>query len=119
MKKERILIADDDADSRETLESLIEVFGKKDGHKIVGSAGSVEEVEKLMEKSLRPTVALVDNRFPLKGDGEKAAEIIRKLSPETKIVSFSTDSNLSWGDENWPKAVDIKILIARLTNLQH
>lgn len=117
MKNERILIADDDKVVRDGLKSLIEMFGKKDGHKVVGVAESVEGVKGLLEKGLKPSVALVDNFY---GDGEKAAEIIRKLSPETKIVSFSNDDNLTWGDENWPKSTgDIKVLVARLTSLKH
>ena len=40
--------------------------------------------------------------MPNRGDGEKAAMLIREKSPQTKIISFSTDPQ-TWGDENWVK----------------
>lgn len=95
-----VLLADD---NKTLLDTFVEAvsFG---GHRVVGRALSVEEVEDLMERQgLRPNVALVDNRFPKEGDGQRAAGIIRNLSPRTTIVSFSTDEGLSWGDENWSK----------------
>lgn len=119
MKGERILIADDELMAREGLQRLIEVFGKKDGHKIVGVAGSVGEVATLVESGVRPTVALVDNKFPAQGDGEKAMEIIKNLSPDTLVISFSGDINLTWGDENWLKNMPAKKLIEQITDLKH
>lgn len=119
MKNERLLIADDKYITLITLSRGIEYFGKEDGHIVVGKASSVDEVRSLIEGGLRPTVAIVDHRFPYIGAGEEASEIIRKLSPETKIVSFSSDSELKWGDENWNKEMDPKQLVDALTNLQH
>jgi DNA-binding NarL/FixJ family response regulator len=116
---ERILLADDMLIVLETAFEMIQLFGEKDGHVIVGKAQSVEEVKKLLEEGLRPTVALVDNSFPLKGDGQRAAEIIRKISPETKVISFSMDTGLTWGDENWYKGMGSKEVVQALTNLQH
>lgn len=118
MKGERILVADDDRIVREGVSMLIETSGS-DNHKVIGQAASVSEVEKLLKKGLRPTVALVDNKFPDRGDGEQAAKIIKELSPGTIVVSFSDDENLKWGDKNWGKIVDRSELIKRLTELEH
>lgn len=118
MKNERILIADDNERVRQMICMIINRFGENDGHKIVGEAASKEEVEALLKKGLKPSVALVDGKFPDYGDGEKAAAIIRKLSPETFIVSLSSDLQ-NWGDENWVKNYGATELVEALTKLQH
>jgi len=118
MKNERILIADDNADIRKSLTNVIEAFGDEDGHKKVGEASSREEVEALLNEGLRPTVALVDGNFPKPGDGKKAAEIIRKISPKTFIISLAFDKQ-TWGDKNFEKNIVPKDLMDVLTNLEH
>ncbi len=118
MRNERVLIADDYANIRELLAETIEIFGEKDGHKVVATASSVEEVEELLKGGLRPSVALVDGNFPDEGDGEEAAKIIRKISPETTVISFSSEVQ-TWGDENWSKHLTGRQLAEALTKLQH
>ena len=118
MKNERVLVADDQDTVQQGIKSILEAFGPEDGHKIVGQASSVSEVEELLNGGLRPTVALVDGNFPNRGDGKKAAEIIRRLSPETKIIAFSTDPQ-DYGDEQWNKHMSGRELTVMLTNLQH
>lgn len=118
MKKERILVVDDQNIVQQGIKSILEAFGREDGHKIVGQALSVSEVEELLKSGLRPTIALVDGNFPNRGDGNKAAEIIRRLSPETKIIAFSTDPQ-DYGDEQWNKHMSGRELIVMLTNLQY
>lgn len=73
----------------------------------------------MVEGGIRPTVALVDNKFPDYGDGEKAKNIIKKLSPDTIVISFSSNDGLTWGDENWPKLMPAKELVQKLTELDH
>lgn len=119
MKNERILIAEDNAIMLIAVSDGVELFGRHDGHKVVGKASCVEEVESLLKCGLKPTVALVDNSFPKRGDGERAARIIKQLSPETVIISFSMDEGVEWGDENWPKQIGSEELVALLTKLQH
>src|SRR3990170_4292555 len=101
-ERERILLADDSPLTRYVIKETIEVWGQESGHEIVGEAASEEEVACLLEDGLRPTVAIIDARMPNKGDGERVAALIRKKSPQTKIVSFSTNLQ-TWGDENWEK----------------
>jgi len=119
MKKELLLVADDSPISLESITRGIALFGKGDGHQVIGAAHSVEEVETLVKGGLRPTVALVDHKFPTAVDGERAAEIIKQHSPQTIIISFSTDSGLSWGDHNWTKLMGNQELVDALTKLQH
>ncbi|HCM82364.1 MAG: hypothetical protein UW22_C0032G0007 [Candidatus Gottesmanbacteria bacterium GW2011_GWB1_44_11c] len=118
--KEQILIADDSSD---VIDGLQEYFGlhPESGHSIVGTAASVEEVEELMRTGLQPTVALVDNKFPYRGAGEKALRIIKQYSPNTIVISFSNDPGLEWGDQNWSKPlIEVPGLLFRaLTHLQH
>jgi DNA-binding NarL/FixJ family response regulator len=118
MKNERILIADDQEIVMNALFDVISLFGEEDGHAVVGQASSVSEVEGLLKKGLKPTVALVDGNFPNYGDGDKAANIIRRLSPETKIIAFSS-SPQKYGDEQWNKHSSAKELVQNLTNLKH
>lgn len=119
MKNERILHADDQQIIREGIKRMIEAYGNEDGHQLVGSVASINEVESLLEGGLRPTVALVDNKFPHAGDGERAAEIIKKVSSETIVVSLSTDSGVTWGDYNITKDFDSEQIMKFLTNLPH
>lgn len=118
MKKERVLVVDDQGIVQQGIKNILETFGKEDGHKIVGQALSVSEVEELLNGGLRPTMALVDSNFPNRGDGKMAAEIIRRLSPETKIIAFSTDPQ-DYGDEQWNKHMSGHELATMLTKLQH
>jgi CheY-like chemotaxis protein len=118
VENERILVADDDKTYRRSLSMVIKVFGEEDSHKVVGEASSKEEVEAILKGGLRPSIALVDGKFPSYGDGEEAAAIIRKLSPETFIISLSSDLQ-TWGDENLVKNLSAKELVELITKLQH
>ncbi len=118
MKNERILVADDQSVVRQGIERTIEAFGEEDGHQIVGQAESVEEVEELLKGGLRPTTALVDGKFPNRGDGERAAKIIEELSPETTIIAFSSDPQ-NYGHTQWNKHMSGSDLVKALTNLKH
>jgi len=82
-------------------------------------ASSVAGVEKLMRGGLKPTVAIIDHKMPIAGDGEKAANIVRKMSPSTVIVSLSGTENVTWGDHNLLKDLSGPEFIDFLTNLQH
>jgi len=118
MKNERILIADDQYVVREGFTSAINLFGEEDGHSVVGEAASIAEVKTLLENGLKPTVAIVDGRFPKDGDGARAAEIIKDLSPETIIIAFSTYSQ-NYGKEQWDKLSSPTKIVRMLTNLKH
>lgn len=119
MKNERIFLVDNMEMALDGFAKGIELFGDEDGHKVIGKASSVKEVETLMKTGIKPTVALVDHRFPMIGDGQRAAEIIKQHSPETFIISFSSDTGLTWGQENWYKAIRLADLVKALTDLQH
>ncbi len=118
MKGERILVADDDVDYLESFVGLLKIVGEKDGHTVVGSATSIAEVEELLKNGLKPTVVFMDNRFPDVGDGERAAGIIRQLSPSTIIVGNSSD-DVKWADYDWGKLLGWEDRLERLNNLEH
>jgi len=119
MKGERILVADDSSIAREGLQRIMESWGSDDDHQIIGSASSVEEVRNLLEGGLRPSVAIIDHKMPNVGDGERAAKIVRKLSPQTTIVSMSSDDGVTWGDYNLQKQYRAKEIVDFLTGLKH
>jgi len=117
MENERILVADD-MSADQTAEG-IEMAGKADGHQVVGIACSKEQLEDLLNGGLSPSIALVDSNFPLPNDGREAANIIRRLSPKTFVISLSSEIQ-KWGDKNWSKSyTSYKELVERITKLQH
>jgi len=119
MKGERILVADDDDSSLSRIVMVIDRMGEGADLLVIATATNVEEVQGLVEGGLRPTLAIVDNRFPREGDGNRAKEIIKKYSPKTKVASFSTDKNVGWGDENWLKELSPSEIIQKIVELQH
>jgi DNA-binding NarL/FixJ family response regulator len=79
-----ILIADDHAVFRRGLASLLR---ERDGWEIVAEAGDGEEAVRLAE-TLRPRIALLDVEMPRLA-GIEAAQRIRSVSPESRIVVLS------------------------------
>jgi CheY-like chemotaxis protein len=78
-----VLIVDDNEDIRDVLRMVFEV----DGFKVVGEAANgIEAVTVALEH--RPDFVILDYLMPLQ-NGEKTAEILRTLVPETRIVAFS------------------------------
>ncbi|MDT7537171.1 MAG: hypothetical protein QOI82_756 [Actinomycetota bacterium] len=82
----RVVIADDEALLREGLSRLLAEVGCI----VVGTAGTAEELHKLVETE-RPDVALVDIRMPPThtDEGLVAAARIRDTSPEVAVVVLS------------------------------
>ncbi|QQG41692.1 MAG: response regulator [Candidatus Woesebacteria bacterium] len=119
MKGERIIHADDTRIAREGFSRVVEAWGHDDDQKIIGSASSLPEVEKLLEDGLKPTVAFIDNSFFDRGDGVLIANLVRTLSPDTIIVSLSADSGVKWGDFNLLKTFTGRELKNFLLELKH
>lgn len=79
-----ILIADDHAVFRHGLASLLR---ERDGWEVVAEAADGEEAVRLAG-TLRPRIAMLDVEMPSLS-GIEAAQRIRKLSPESRIVVLS------------------------------
>jgi EAL domain-containing protein (putative c-di-GMP-specific phosphodiesterase class I)/CheY-like chemotaxis protein len=80
----RVLIADDDANVRETLARLI---GGEATLEVVGTAGDADQAIGLASAT-HPDVALVDVQMP-GGGGQRATLEIKKVSPATRVVALS------------------------------
>ena len=78
-----VLIIDDDDDLRHALRLLFEF----EDFQVVGEAKDGLEAVALA-RALKPDFALVDQSMP-RMPGDEAANLIRALSPETRIVAFS------------------------------
>jgi len=121
-EREKIILADDQLHlgyQKVGFEHLLNSLETAE-HEIVGTATSVPDVEQiaqqLKEKGITPTLAILDGDMPRKGDGAKAATILRKIFPEIKIAALSA-SRQDFGDTWWSKkhsATDIVTFIAEL-----
>ncbi len=89
-----VLIVDDDEEIRHALRLLCEA----EDMTVVGEAANgVEAVPLALRK--QPDIVILDYMLP-RLDGEGAAEILRAVTPESKIVAFSAllDSQPMWAD---------------------
>ena len=57
--------------------------------------------------------------MPNEIDGKMAANIIRKYSPGTIIISLSSALDVTFGDYNFKKLIRGKDLFEFITNLEH
>jgi CheY-like chemotaxis protein len=79
----RVLIVDDERDLRHALSLLMESHG----FEIIGEAGSgVEAID--MASQDPPDVIVLDYVMP-EMDGAEAAQRLRAIAPEAKIIAFS------------------------------
>lgn len=79
----RVLVADDDAATRDLLRSVFELAG---GFEVVGRALSAGDVLRQALK-VKPDVCVLDLRMP--GGGLKAAERLSTWCPSVAVVVFS------------------------------
>jgi CheY-like chemotaxis protein len=89
-----VLIVDDDEEIRHVLRMICEQAGLA----VVGEASNgVEAVTFALQH--HPDFAILDYRLP-RLDGEGAAEILRAVTPTTKIVAFSAllEERPRWAD---------------------
>ncbi|MDQ4065945.1 MAG: response regulator [Actinomycetota bacterium] len=89
-----VLIVDDDEEIRHVLRVLCET----EGYTVVGEASNGVEAVPIALRH-QPNVVILDYMLP-RLDGEGAAEILRTLTPESKIVAFSAilDRQPAWAD---------------------
>jgi signal transduction histidine kinase/DNA-binding NarL/FixJ family response regulator len=83
-----VLVVDDDDFICEALEAII---GCDEELELVGVAKDAEEAVDVAQR-LRPHVVVLDVKMP-RGGGVLAAERIRQLSPDSKLVAFSVYSD--------------------------
>lgn len=89
-----VLIVDDDEEIRHVLRLVCE----DDSLRVVGEAGNGVEAVTLA-LSHQPDFVILDYKLP-RLDGEGAAEILRAVTPTSKIVAFSAllDRQPPWAD---------------------
>ena len=86
MRRTRILLVDDNASIRETLQEIIE---ENPAWRICGHAGEGRTAIDLARK-LQPDVIILDYHMP-ELDGVEAARRILRFAPETPIVFFTAE----------------------------
>ena len=89
-----VLIVDDDEEIRHVLRILCET----EGLNVVGEAANGVEAVPLALRH-QPDFVILDYMLP-RLDGEGAAEILRTITPESRIVAFSAilDQQPAWAD---------------------
>jgi len=89
-----VLIVDDDEEIRHVLRILCET----EGMKVVGEASNGVETVPLA-LAYQPDFVILDYMLP-RLDGEGTAEILRAITPQSKIVAFSAilDEQPDWAD---------------------
>ena len=89
----RILLAEDELDSREILTEVLETLGHE---VVVAVATGVDAAEKARE--LRPDAVLLDVHMP-DGSGIEAAEVITRTLPGIAVILYSGDENVTLSDK--------------------
>lgn len=89
-----VMIVDDDEEIRHVLRVLCET----EGFEVIGEASNGVEAVPLALRA-QPDIVILDYMLP-RLDGEGAAEILRTLTPDSKIVAFSAilDRQPAWAD---------------------
>lgn len=89
-----VLIVDDEEEVRHVLRLLCETNGM---HVVGEATNGVEAVALALRK--QPRFVILDYRMP-RLDGEGTAELLRSVSPDSKIVAFSAmlEEEPAWAD---------------------
>lgn len=89
-----VVIVDDDEDIRDALRLLFEL----EDFEVVGEAtNGLDAIPLVLQE--RPQVIVIDYLMPLM-NGATLAQVVRGISPDTKIVAFSAvlDAEPAWAD---------------------
>jgi len=94
-----ILVFDDD----ENYSTVLEMVTYNMELEITEYARDIKEsrnlIKKIESKSLKPDIAIIS---PLLGnnfeDGSKLAKKLREISPDIKIIAYTVDKEIEWGD---------------------
>lgn len=116
MRGERILYANDTNIAQEGIRRIIEKYAQDDGHTLCGVASSIAELKSLLEDGIRPSVFLLDPKFPTLSDGEEAIKVVRSLSPDTTIVTLPSHVFIK-SDFKLKEGTDVADLVNFLTTL--
>ena len=95
----RILIVDDSEDVREFLRLLFAV----EGFEVVGEADDAQSAAAIASETC-PDLIVLDYLMP-EVDGAGAAKLLRKVTPNARILGFSAalGTKPDWADEYVPK----------------
>ena len=89
-----VVIVDDDEDIRDALRLLFEL----EDFEVVGEAANGLDAVPIVLQT-RPQVVVIDYLMPLM-NGATLAQVVRGISPDSKIVAFSAvlDTEPAWAD---------------------
>jgi DNA-binding NarL/FixJ family response regulator len=119
MKGEKVLYASDSELAREGISQILEKHASSDGHSLVETVGSLTELRRVLNEGAAPTVFLFDPRFPTLATGKKAARLVKKLSPDTVVVTLPSYGDLELVDYCLERGIGVQELVSFFTNLEH
>lgn len=119
MKGERILYANDADIAREGIAGIMEKYISKDGHIYFGSVSSVEDLKIVLAQGYKPTVFLIDPKFPHMEGGIEAIGYLKVVCPDAKVATLPSYEGLQNVDKEFIPYIDVKELRNFLNNLQH
>lgn len=89
MKGETIIYANNAEIAFEAIRYIVKTKGRKDGHKLIGTAKTPAEVWGLLGKGVIPSVLILDPEFPTLEEGREAITAVWSCSPKTKVITIS------------------------------
>ncbi len=81
---ETVLVAEDDASLKELIKTVLEPFG----YSVITAENGEDAISKFMENRDRVHLVMLDVIMPKK-NGKEVSEVIRKASPDVKIIFLS------------------------------
>lgn len=98
MKDPVIIIFDEDDSYFMVVEMICFNLGLTLGERASNIDDARKIVRKIENKELKPDIAIIADYLGFAfDDGDKLAAKIKSISPETKIIAYSTDKETAWG----------------------
>jgi len=117
MRGERLVLVDTDPMVLQRFPAAVAVFGEKEGHRVIAEVATLDELFKIFERQLKPTVVVMENIFRTDEEASLAVAEIKKRLPRARVISFS-HMEQNWADMHWVKHISPKEIAENLTNIQ-
>lgn len=115
MSAETVLYANDSEIARRGIARAMEKYASTDGHVFLGAVASVEDLKTVLARGYKPTVFLLDPKFPTIEGGIEAIGYMKVMSPDTKIATLPSVEGTPGVDKEFEAPVAIEELLGYLS----